>query len=47
VVSDLADSEPVSEAEIALVLGMLRDTIENIFSPEATSCPSRLPIRDA
>lgn len=39
VVSDLAASEPVTEAEIALVLAVLRDTIDTMLSPQAPPCP--------
>jgi hypothetical protein len=34
VVSDLTNIEPVTEAEIALVLGVLGDMLLNILSPE-------------
>jgi hypothetical protein len=34
VVSDLTNTEPVTEAEIALVLAVLGDMLVNIVSPE-------------
>ena len=43
VVSDLTSSEPVTEAEIALVLAVLGGSIATILGLDPTSCPTFKP----
>jgi len=38
VTSDLDPGEPVTDAEIALVLGMLGDTIARLLNPQRNEC---------
>jgi hypothetical protein len=39
VTSDLDPTEPVTEAEIQLVLAVLGDTIARILNPTSSECP--------
>jgi hypothetical protein len=39
VISDLDSTEPVTEAEIRLVLAVLGDTIARILDPKSSECP--------
>jgi hypothetical protein len=45
--SDLTQNEPVTEAEIALVLAVLGDTIASILNPDTLACPTSAPTSGA
>jgi hypothetical protein len=40
VTSDLSADEPVTDAEIRLILAMLGDTLNQILGPSSTPCPA-------
>jgi hypothetical protein len=44
--SDLTDHEPVSEAEIRLVLSALGDILTDILNPAPTECPASISKSD-
>jgi hypothetical protein len=44
--SDLTDHEPVSDAEIRLVLSALGDILTDILNPAPTECPASISKSD-
>jgi hypothetical protein len=47
VVSDLSPSSPVTDGEIALVMGMLGDALVHILDSESPECPTLPPLAAA
>ena len=47
ITSHLTVGEPVTEAEISLVLAVLGDTIAQVLNPTSATCPTSAPTTDA